>query len=387
MPVDVSESLRAALEDVRGGRVEICTTEMLDRPSVIGFWAPRILIPAWLFKRVTAGELEQIVQHEAEHLRRRDDWMNLLQKIFLMAFPLNPSLAWMEHRLCGEREMACDEGVVRITKAPRAYAACLASLAERGLERRTEALSLGAWQRRSELVHRVHRILLRRPGMSRAASGAFVGALGCVLAAGSAGMARCPQVVAFVPKQNSLAMNAERQQQLAAMLAREDAERHMTLPANYKAVQAKAVMAAAKQSDLNGGKREGHNSSTSLRKSIAPAAEQMARAVDRRPRPDVEEKWVVLSAWEEVQTVSRWSGSVADYDAVTVAERQTISPQGKAGDAGKRQRGGRGKTNGMESQYTYTRLILHVVPAAGSDTNSTQLPVEPMHGGWLVFQL
>ena len=55
--------------------------------------------------------------------------------------------------------MACDDGVIRVTRAPRAYAACLASLAERGLQRRAEALSLGAWQRRPELVHRVHSIL------------------------------------------------------------------------------------------------------------------------------------------------------------------------------------------------------------------------------------
>ena len=158
-PVEVSATLATALKDVRGGRVTICTTEMLDRPSVIGFLAPRILIPAWLMARLTAGELEQIVLHEAEHLRRGDDWTNLVQKLALAAFPLNPALVWMEHRLCREREMACDEGVVRITNAPRAYAACLASLAERGLERRAEALSLGAWHRRSELVHRVHGIL------------------------------------------------------------------------------------------------------------------------------------------------------------------------------------------------------------------------------------
>jgi Zn-dependent protease with chaperone function len=107
-------------------RIEICTTPDLDRPSVIGFLAPRILIPEWLFSRLTPGELEQVVLHEAEHLRRRDDWTNLLQKLFLVLFPLNPALAWMERRLCREREMACDEGVVQRTQAPRAYAACLA---------------------------------------------------------------------------------------------------------------------------------------------------------------------------------------------------------------------------------------------------------------------
>jgi beta-lactamase regulating signal transducer with metallopeptidase domain len=131
-------------------RITICTTGQLDRPSVIGFFAPRILIPGWLFPRLSREELEQVVLHEAEHLRRRDDWTNLLQKLCLVMFPLNPALVFLERRLCREREMACDEAVVRRTRAPRAYAACLASMAERGLKRRAEALSLGAWERRPE---------------------------------------------------------------------------------------------------------------------------------------------------------------------------------------------------------------------------------------------
>ena len=79
---------------------------------MIGFFKPRILIPDWLFARLTSGELEQIVLHEAEHLRRRDDWTNLFQKLCLVFFPLNPALMWIEHRLCREREMACDDGVI-----------------------------------------------------------------------------------------------------------------------------------------------------------------------------------------------------------------------------------------------------------------------------------
>ena len=47
--------------------------------------------------------------HEAGHLRRRDDWMNLLQKVGLVLLPLNPVLMWIERRLCLERELACDE--------------------------------------------------------------------------------------------------------------------------------------------------------------------------------------------------------------------------------------------------------------------------------------
>src|SRR5208337_2353079 len=153
-PVAADAKLRALLTTASPTRrqIELCTTRKLDRPSVIGFLAPRILIPDWLYARLTPGELEQVILHESEHLRRRDDWTNLLQRLCLVLFPLNPALAFVENRLCREREMACDEGVVRVTRAPRAYAACLASLAERGiernLERRAAALSLAAWRRR-----------------------------------------------------------------------------------------------------------------------------------------------------------------------------------------------------------------------------------------------
>jgi Zn-dependent protease with chaperone function len=184
-----------------GSRIEVCTTRDLDRPSVIGFFRPRILIPVWLLERLTERELEQVVLHEVEHLRRRDDWVNLAQKLALAVFPLNPALWWMERRMCREREMACDDAVVRTTEKPRDYAACLASLAERGLERRlargAAALSLGAWHRRPELVERVHRILKRGPGLSPAAARGLLAVVGCGLVLGSVEFARCPQLVAF----------------------------------------------------------------------------------------------------------------------------------------------------------------------------------------------
>lgn len=394
-PVNVNESLAASIHDLRGGRVKICTTEKLDRPSVIGFFAPRILIPHWLIERVTPGELEQIVLHEAEHLRRRDDWTNLLQKLCLVLFPLNPALAWIELRLCREREIACDEGVVRITHAPRAYAACLASLAERRLERRAEALSLGAWHRRSELVHRVHQILARKHGMSRTATGALLGTIGCMLIAGSVEMARCPQLVAFVPRQNDLAMTPERQQQLAELLSRENADAGMLLPPSFHAVQAKAVLHPAQQLiPASSFKRVTRKSSNDPReKHIVSNAEQIAKAErsgDRVNR-DPNQQWVVLAALEEVQTVSRSTVLSSDYplNAETVGENgQAIPSTSSAAGAVKRKTAGLTKANetpnadGMEKRYTITRLLLRVVPA---NPGSSQ-PLS-MHGGWIVFQL
>ena len=181
---------------------ELCVTGDLDRPCVIGFFRPRILIPHWLLARLSPAELEQIVLHESEHLRRMDDWTNLLQKLCLVVFPLNPALWWLERRLCAEREMACDDGVISRTQAPRAYAACLAGLAERGLERRQAALSLGAWQHRPELAKRVHRLLRRSPVLSPIAAVASMALVGCGLIAGTFALAHSPQLVAFVAPGN-----------------------------------------------------------------------------------------------------------------------------------------------------------------------------------------
>jgi beta-lactamase regulating signal transducer with metallopeptidase domain len=188
----------------------VCSTNELSRPSVIGFLSPRILIPAWLLPKLSQSELDQIILHESEHLRRADDWTNLAQKLGLILFPVNPVLLWLEKRLCFEREMACDEGVVQKTQAPRAYAICLTRLAERSLERhsRLGALSLGTWQRRSELVVRVHSILLRKKMLPPVVARAFGAALIAGLALGTTELARCPQLIAFVPSNQADAQQA-----------------------------------------------------------------------------------------------------------------------------------------------------------------------------------
>lgn len=376
-PVRVEKELAAVLKGVHAGQVSICTTALLDRPSVIGFLQPRILIPAWLLGRLSSGELEQIVLHEAEHLRRHDDWMNLLQKLALVLFPLNPALAWIEHRLCREREMACDEGVVRITNAPRAYAACLASLAERRLERRAEALSLGAWHKRSELAHRVHGILLRRSGMSRAWSSALVGTVGCALLAATLAMARCPELIAFVPPEHTaLVISPARQQQLAALLARESEDSKPVLPPGYRALAAKAVLSQAP--GQRGAAAHASETRAAALKSNArrpsPQVAKAERAGDRVNGP-VEQQWVVLSAWEEVRTIVRRDppDQVADYDLGAAPTEAAAQDKSKS----EVQPG---------TTYTVTQLILRIVPANPAP-DSAQPPSETLRGSWFVIQL
>jgi beta-lactamase regulating signal transducer with metallopeptidase domain len=408
----IEDSLAASLAPAlhRCGPVRICTTSELDRPSVIGFLAPRILIPDWLFARLTRQELEQVVLHEAEHLRRRDDWTNLLHKLCLVLFPLNPALVWIELRLSKEREMACDEGVVRVTQAPRAYAACLASLAERGLARRAESLSLGAFERRPELVHRVHTILRRKNTLHPLAARALIGAVSCGLVLGAIELARCPQMVAFVPEhtRQTTTLAADRQQPQTARF----------VPAAYRPLRAASDRGGFRAIETSATWPISRVAATptvpsrQARAATMPAAGPQSRTAvwetaykdlksgSQRPGirasaadPDDVPQWIVLTAWEQVQTWN--SNETADYDIGVGANRASPGVP-YAGEPANR--------------ITVTRLILSVYPASSvsrllpgkqaapasrpntsSDSNPNSISAHttalPLGSGWLVIQL
>ncbi len=139
--------------------VQVCVAEGVDRPSVVGYLHPRILLPLAVMDGTSETDLQRILLHEWEHVRRFDDCTNLLQKVGLTLFPFSPGLLWMERRLCLERELACDDAVLRETGAPKAYAACLIQLAERSLGRRASALTVSALGRQSDVSRRVGRVL------------------------------------------------------------------------------------------------------------------------------------------------------------------------------------------------------------------------------------
>jgi beta-lactamase regulating signal transducer with metallopeptidase domain len=384
--VEVSSCDRSGLRISRRKTAELCTTTELERPSVIGFWSPRILIPEWLFARLTPGELDQIVLHEAEHLRRSDDWTNLLQKLGLVLFPLNPVLLWMERRLCLEREMACDEGVVRATHAPCAYAACLASLAERGLEHRGKAspaaaLSLGVWQRRPELTRRVHRILFSRPSLGPVGARALLAVMGCGLVLGSVELSRCPQLIAFTAPRTVETAYAQShvdfRNGMPQMVntaynpatGRAGAERSFATP---RMIDVKATMPGA--AAVAGTVRTAAPRRAPL---LRAATERSAPKLVRffaQPEPEMagmgqvtkddsaqEQSWIVLTTWEGVESVDPASGS----------GRKDGLPDGR-------------KTPALPEQVTVTQLIFRVLPAR----SDSRLPAPmPIRSGWLVIQL
>ncbi len=110
-------------------------------------------------QELSPDELNQILLHELAHLRRWDDWTNLAQKIVKALFFFHPAVWWIEKQVSLEREMACDDAVLAETASPRAYAECLAHLAEKTLIQRSLALAQAALGKIRQTSLRVAQIL------------------------------------------------------------------------------------------------------------------------------------------------------------------------------------------------------------------------------------
>jgi beta-lactamase regulating signal transducer with metallopeptidase domain len=129
---------------VASSSVTIASSDDVRVPAAIGFWKPAIVLPTWALRELPASDLNVILLHEFAHLRRWDDWTNLIQKIVRALFFFHPAVWWIENRLAVEREMACDDAVLAETANPHGYASCLVSLLEKSVaHRRGDGLSDG----------------------------------------------------------------------------------------------------------------------------------------------------------------------------------------------------------------------------------------------------
>ena len=178
-------------------RVALCVSDRVSVPTAVGLFRAAVVLPPWTLAELSADDLNSVLVHELAHLRRRDDWTNLLQKLVRAVFFFHPAVWWIENRLSLEREMACDEHVLANTNDAHAYAECLVSLAEKGFLHRAVMLAQGAVHRVTECSTRVRQILAngrpRRAGASRIALVAT--ASGSVLLLAT--FAQAPNLIAF----------------------------------------------------------------------------------------------------------------------------------------------------------------------------------------------
>ena len=150
-----------------------------ETPVAIGFRRPVILIPTELATAEGLAAIEQLILHEHAHLRRYDDWTNLIQRTIERIFWFNPIVWILGRRIALEREIASDDAVVDRTGAAHQYATSLWKLAREMRMPEHAVVAPGALLTRKQISIRIEQLLDKNRARLH---GSPVAALGVALA-------------------------------------------------------------------------------------------------------------------------------------------------------------------------------------------------------------
>ena len=155
----------------------------IETPVAIGFGRPVILIATELAGQGGLGALEPLVLHEHAHLRRYDDWTNLVQRTIERLFWFNPIVWLVGRRIALEREIASDDAVVEKTGEAHAYATSLWRLAREMRMPEHAVVAPGALLTRKQIAVRIEQLLdTNRGRLRRSPAAALVTALAGIVA-------------------------------------------------------------------------------------------------------------------------------------------------------------------------------------------------------------
>ena len=147
-------------------------------PMVVGGRQPLILLPAAAVRDLTAAQLRTILAHELEHVRRRDDLVNLAQVAADALAFYHPVSRWLSRRLRTEREYCCDDAAVAACGDAAGYARALARLDERRVD---QPLAVAAAS--GTLLDRIARLAGRSTARRVGWRGGLLGTTAVVVAA------------------------------------------------------------------------------------------------------------------------------------------------------------------------------------------------------------
>ncbi len=140
-------------------KVAIYVTSNVRMPMVIGLFNPVILIPDNLMDELTEEQLKHVILHELAHIRRWDDWTNLIQRIIEAFYFWNPMVLFIRRQMNLEREIACDDWVIILSGKPRSYALCLTKLIEANMLTSGRIIATGAIFHRKHITTRIRMLL------------------------------------------------------------------------------------------------------------------------------------------------------------------------------------------------------------------------------------
>jgi len=176
---------------IRTNRLRRMAGEGLVTPVTVGWLRPSIILPpGW--REWPAQQLRAVMAHEEEHARRRDplvQWVALLNRA---VFWFHPLAWWLEKRLAGLSEEACDDAVLMGGHDPLEYSEFLLGLARAVREAGARVEVVGMAMPGTFLPERIRRIaggvkVQRISGKRMIGLVVFCGAASMVCAAGSIG--------------------------------------------------------------------------------------------------------------------------------------------------------------------------------------------------------
>jgi bla regulator protein blaR1 len=158
-------------------------------PVTVGLLHPRIILPE-RSREWPRAQLDAVLAHEGEHIRRRDplfQWIALLNRAI---FWFHPLAWWLERKLSGLAEEACDAAVLARGYDAREYSEYLLDLARSVQRAGTRIEAVGMAMPGIGLKHRIRRMLsgVPVPRISRPRMACTVAVCACaamILAAGT----------------------------------------------------------------------------------------------------------------------------------------------------------------------------------------------------------
>jgi TonB family protein len=143
----------------REGRL---TSDSCSVPVTVGWLHPRVILPsAW--QRWSKAQLDAVLTHENEHVRRRDPLVQSLALVNRAAFWFHPLAWWIERQLSVLAEEACDAAVLARGHDPFEYSEYLMEMA-RAMQQTGARLNFaGLTMPGASLPRRIRRILVDAP--------------------------------------------------------------------------------------------------------------------------------------------------------------------------------------------------------------------------------
>lgn len=124
--VRLRETLERLVRRMRiSAPVRIFESALVEVPTVVGWLRPVILVPVSVLACMPPAQLEALLAHELEHIRRLDYLANLAQAWVETLLFYHPAAWWISSRIRAEREHCCDDAAVAACRNPALYGRAL----------------------------------------------------------------------------------------------------------------------------------------------------------------------------------------------------------------------------------------------------------------------